>query len=108
VINRAPFDIFLEKMDAEPNDLIGFALQQTAAAMADVLAKERVTAVIKPMAAAEFLIVQPDKFKSEQRATEQIKIKVRWYRQRTWRRPLAATIETSPVERGYKEPGWIG
>ncbi len=117
VINRAPFDIFLEKIDAEPNDLIGFALQQTAAAMADVLTKEKVTAVIKPMEAAEFLIVQPDKFKSEQRPSEQIKIKVRWYRQRTWRRPLPATMETSindieeqkhAVERGYKEPALIG
>jgi hypothetical protein len=75
--------------------LIGFAVQQTVAAMADVLARERVTAVIKPMEAAEFLIVQPDQFKSERRPTKQIKIKVRWYRQRTLRRPFSATMKTS-------------
>jgi hypothetical protein len=113
VTNRAPFDIFIEKVDPEPNDLIGFALQQTAAAMADVITKKRVAAVIKPMEAAELLIVQPDKFKSERRPAEQIKIKVRWYRQHTWRRPLPATIKTSindieermrAVKRAIKEP----
>jgi hypothetical protein len=117
VTNRAPFDIFLE-IDAKPDDLIGFTQQQTVDAMAAVMAKEKVTAVVKPMEAAQFLIVQRDKFKSEQRPTEQIKIKVHWYRQRTWwRRLFPVTMPTSindieertrAAERGYKELGLIG
>jgi hypothetical protein len=78
--------------------------------------RHMIAAVIKPMEAAEFLIVQPDQFKSERRPTKQIKIKVRWYRQRTLRRPFSATMKTSindieerkrAAERAYKELGLI-